>query len=54
MEKQPEHTEYETSPSTESPGLSLITKLVLFGAIIGIALGYSRTRKGSVQEKSLA
>ncbi len=54
-EKQPEGGDNETlSTSTESPGLSLLTKLIFFGAMVGVVLTFLRSRKASVQEKSLA
>lgn len=53
-EKQPDTTDAAVTPSTESPGLSLLTKLLFFGVIVGIVLTFMRTRKASVTEKSLA
>ena len=52
--KQSEATEAVMTPSTESPGLSLLTKLIFFGVIIGAILGFLRTRKPGSAEKSLA
>lgn len=42
------------SASAETPGLTLVTKLLFFGVIIGVVLAFLRSRKGSVQQKSLA
>lgn len=42
------------TPSTESPGLSLLTKLIFFGVIVGVIFSFFKTRKGSAPEKSLA
>ena len=50
---QPESTESNVTPPTESPGLSLLTKLIFFGVIVGVVLSLLRTRKPTV-EKSLA
>ena len=50
--QQPESTGSDVTP-TESPGLSLLTKLIFFGVIVGVALSFLRTRKPMV-EKSLA
>jgi len=52
--KLPESADNEIFSPTENPGLSLMTKLIFFGVIIGAVLGFLRTRKGSMQEKSLA
>lgn len=41
------------SPTEESPGLTLLTKLIFFGVIIGVVLSFLKTRKPTV-EKSLA
>ena len=51
--QQPETTGSDVTPPTESPGLSLLTKLIFFGVIVGIALSFLRTRKPTI-EKSLA
>ena len=48
-----ESTELDMDPSKESSGLSILTKLIFFGVIVGIALSLIRTRKPTV-EKSLA
>ena len=40
-------------PPTESPGLSVLTKLIFFGVIVGVVLSFLKTRERSV-EKSLA
>lgn len=52
--KQPEATDIVLTPSAESPGLTLMTKLMFFGVIVGVVLGFLRTRKHSMPEKSLA
>ena len=44
----------ELAPPTESPGLSLVTKLIFFGVIVGVALSLLRTRSKPMIEKSLA
>ena len=44
----------EGAPPTESPGLSLLTKLIFFGVIVGVALTLLKTRSKPVIEKSLA
>ncbi|KAM0802763.1 cyclophilin-like domain-containing protein [Usnea florida] len=44
----------EGAPPTESPGLSLLTKLIFFGVIVGVALSLLKTRSKPVIEKSLA
>ena len=48
-----ESTESHVTTPAESPGLSLITKLIFFGVIVGVALSLARSRKPMV-EKSLA
>lgn len=54
-EKLPESADNEVfTSSTESSGLSLVTKLIFFGVIVGVVLTFIRSRKGSAQEKSLA
>ena len=42
------------SHTMDSPGMSLLTKMIFFGVIVGIALTFLRSRKVGVQEKSLA
>lgn len=51
--QQPEITGSDVTPPPESPGLSLLTKLIFFGVIVGVVLSFVRTRKPMV-EKSLA
>ena len=53
-EKQSGITDAIVTPSTESPGLSLLTKLLFFGVIVGIVLVFIKNRKGGITEKSLA
>ena len=53
QQQQPEATESHMAPPKESPGLSLITKLIFFGVIVGVVLSLLRNRKPPV-EKSLA
>ena len=53
-EKLPESADNETVSSIENPGFSWFTKLILFGVIVGVALSFLKTRKSSVQVKSLA
>jgi peptidyl-prolyl cis-trans isomerase B (cyclophilin B) len=53
-EKQPEKAVADVTPSTESPGLSLLTKLIFFGVIVGVIFTFLKSRKGSVTEKNLA
>ena len=48
-----ESTELNVTPPEESSGLSIVTKLIFFGVIVGVALSLIRTRKPTV-EKSLA
>ncbi len=50
--QEPSTESHVTSP-TESPGLSVLTKLIFFGVIVGIVLGLLKTRKPAA-EKSLA
>lgn len=50
---QPETTESHMAAKTESPGLSVLTKLIFFGVIVGVVLTLLRSRK-PVVEKSLA
>lgn len=50
---QPETTESHMPVPTESPGLSVLTKLIFFGVIVGVVLTLLRSRKPTV-EKSLA
>ena len=52
-QQQPKTTEPPVTPPTESHGLSLMTKLIFFGVIVGVVLSLLRTRKPTV-EKSLA
>ena len=52
--KEPEATGAVVTPSLESPGLSLVTKLCFFGVIVGVVFGFLRTRKPAIAEKSLA
>ena len=52
--KEPEATGAVVTPSFESPGLSLVTKLCFFGVIVGVVFGLLRTRKPGIAEKSLA
>ena len=40
-------------PPTENPGLSILTKMIFFGVIVGVVLSFLRSRKPTV-EKSLA
>ena len=49
-----ESTESLVTPPTESSGLSIVTKLIFFGVIVGIALSLARTRGKPTVEKSLA
>lgn len=51
--QQLETTESDMIPPTESHGLSLLTKLIFFGVIVGVVLSFLRTRKPMV-EKSFA
>ena len=51
--KEHEATESDVTPPTESPGLTLLTKLIFFGVIVGVVLSFLKTRKPMV-EKSLA
>lgn len=44
----------DVAPPTESPGLSLLTKLIFFGVIVGIVLTLLKTRSKPMIEKSLA
>ena len=53
QQQQAESTESHLAPPKESPGLSLITKLIFFGVIVGVVLSLLRNRKPPV-EKSLA
>ena len=57
LEDEPKHQLETTAPDaaspTESPGLSLLTKLIFFGVIVGVVLSFLRTRKPMI-EKSLA
>ena len=53
-EKQSGITDAIVTPSTESPGLSFLTKLLFFGVIVGIVLAFMKNRKGGITEKSLA
>lgn len=53
QQQQPKTTESPVTPPTESHGLSLMTKLIFFGVIVGVVLSLLRTRKPTV-EKSLA
>lgn len=52
-QQQPETTESHMAAPTESPGLSVLTKLIFFGVIVGVVLTLLRSRKPTV-EKSLA
>lgn len=52
--KKPEATGAAVTPSFESSGLSLVTKLCFFGVIVGVVFGFLRTRKPGIAEKSLA
>lgn len=52
--KEPEATGAVVTPSFESPGLSLVTKLCFFGVIVGVVFGFLKTRKPAIAEKSLA
>ena len=53
--QQQETTEVDMTPPKENPGLSLLTKLIFFGLIVGIVLSLLRTRKPTASvEKSLA
>lgn len=52
--QQPETTGSDVTSPTESPGLSILTKLIFFGVIVGVALGFLRTRSKPMVEKSLA
>ena len=52
-QQQPETTKSHMAAPTESPGLSVLTKLIFFGVIVGIVLILLRGRKPTV-EKSLA
>ncbi len=55
IEKQSSSVDTETLQTpTESPGLSLLTKLIFFGVVAGVIFTFLRNRRGSVQEKSLA
>lgn len=45
--------ELDVTLGDERPGLSVLTKLIFFGVIVGIVLSFLRTRKPMV-EKSLA
>lgn len=51
--QQQETTESDVITPTTSPGLSILTKLIFFGVIVGVVLSFLRTRK-PVLEKSLA
>lgn len=51
--QQPESPVSDVAPPTENPGLSVLTKLIFFGVIVGVVLSFLRTRKPMV-EKSLA
>ena len=55
--KEDETTHSDVTPakesSTENPGLTLLTKLIFFGVIVGVVLSFLKTRKPMV-EKSLA
>ena len=53
QQQQPKTTESPVTPPTESHGLSLMTKLIFFGVIVGVVLSLLRTRKPTA-EKSLA
>ena len=53
QQQQPENTESHMAAPTESPGLSVLTKLIFFGVIVGVVLTLLRNRKPTV-EKSLA
>ena len=52
--QQPETTESDVTSPSENPGLSLLTKLIFFGLIVGVVLSFLRTRSKPVVEKSLA
>ena len=52
--KQPESLEVAEALLVESPGLSVVTKLIFFGLIVGVIFSFLRTRKPTVSEKSLA
>ena len=52
-QQQPGTTESHMAPASESPGLSLLTKLIFFGVIVGVVLSLLRNRKPTI-EKSLA
>ena len=51
--KEDETTHSDVTPPTENPGLTLLTKLIFFGVIVGVVLSFLKTRKPMV-EKSLA
>ena len=53
QQQESESTESHEAPPTESPGLSLLTKLIFFGVIVVVVLSLLRNRKPTV-EKSLA
>ena len=46
----PETTGSEATTIKASPGLSLLTKLIFFGVIVGVALTFLRTRKPMVEK----
>lgn len=48
-----EHEATESDVTPQNPGLTLLTKLIFFGVIVGVVLSFLRTRKPTV-EKSLA
>ena len=53
-QQQPETPVSDVAPPMESPGLSLLTKLIFFGVIVGVVLSFLKTRSKPMMEKSLA